>query len=685
MKIMYFVLAVALLALLPGHAQAYYGGDLDIESDITSVCPCDIISSSEIAVKLTNYGTKTDTFYLSVEVPEDWSAFVMPEVTLASGESVMIDPAWVAPPCGTLPGTYTVKFKAVSAMSGKITEKELDLDVMMCHAVEITGRDFSTCEGVKKSVSIDVSNSGNLEDTFTLTASPSWVSVSPSSVTLGELQTKEVTLTAIPPESFSGALNVTVTALAMNTYARTEESMRLDVNRCNYFAASMVPPEGSVCIGDEATYYLSIDNKGTTADRYVIAAPSWVDVSENNVTVRSRARKMVTLTASPESPGLKSIDVYVSSVDHPTEIVKVESIALVSDCRDASVSLVPDRLEVCNGQPSSFSVNLTNTGNVPAKFDMRVSTGGPFSSEKVELAPGERQELAIEMDGSKAPGRYPVDVVVLVGNRTVAAADAIYTVRNCYDAVVHAAPFAGGLCQGDVLEYDVMIENRGTMADAYNLSYPGGSVVVSAGAGKNATAAVDIDVGYPWSSENTVTFSAVSGHGPVFTKDVVLNVSSVSECYSVRVDAVAAGEQVDVAKGFGVPVKLSVTNLGTRSDDYAISLGGPDWAHITADSLSLDSGESGTVYIYLSPPYDVSDENYTMVVLAESGNAFSRLELNATVIDRLMSGGEPEEGETGQFTGLFLLGSAMALQIAVVSAIALLTVVVVLMRFVVFR
>ena len=120
----YLIIVLMSLALVPSPAYAYYGASLEITSEVHQVCPCDIISSDEITVEITNYGTASDTYFISMQVPDGWSGFIVPEVTLSSGENAVLDPTWVTPPCGTVPGQYAVKFTAESAMSGKVYERE---------------------------------------------------------------------------------------------------------------------------------------------------------------------------------------------------------------------------------------------------------------------------------------------------------------------------------------------------------------------------------------------------------------------------------------------------------------------------------------------------------------------------------------------------------------------------------
>ncbi len=165
----YIILLISLLAVFPSPASAYYGAAFDISSEMHQVCPCDIITSDEIVVEFINYGTKSDTYLISIDVPDGWTGFVVPDVTLASGEKIVLDPMWITPPCGTEPGKYTVDFTAESMQSGKIIEKELELDVMRCHDVSISGESYlKTCEDEEFTAQAVVKNLGKISETFVL-------------------------------------------------------------------------------------------------------------------------------------------------------------------------------------------------------------------------------------------------------------------------------------------------------------------------------------------------------------------------------------------------------------------------------------------------------------------------------------------------------------------------------------
>jgi uncharacterized membrane protein len=686
------VLLIA-LAALPVQALAYYGGDLTVTQQVSQVCPCRIVSSSEITVKLTNFGTKSDTFFLSVTVPEGWSGFIEPQVTLASGETVTIDPSWVSPPCGTLPGRYTVKFSAQSAMSGKVDFEEVVIDVLACHSAEIHASGFAACEGEETAAKASLANTGDMDDVFDVTVvSPSWVTVQPSSLSISELSSAAFTITASPPEGSSGMANITLKASSRNTYASDEKTIALNVRRCTYFTATLVPPQDSVCLGESTDYYISIDNKGTRDDRYRIIVPSFAVASEETVSIGAGERKTVRVTVTPPSAGQKDIEVFVSSLNYPTNILPVEGIVSVLDCRDASLSLGPPQLSACIGSKASFTATLANTGNVPTSYGTRFIIGSTSSSEKVTLAPGESQEISVDVDTS-AVGKYPVAVEASVGNRTVAFDSAVLSVERCYDAALTLPP-SGTVCQGDAVSISVSVVNTGTMKDYYTLSYPAGTKNFTLASDQKTDIVLSFTADYPWGSRRNATFTLRSENGVTAEGRVLVSTLSKDACYSVGVpvptepSASGVGEEegslhAQVIRGRGVPAAVVIKNAGERPDTYTLSLSGPDWAYLSTKEMTLAPGENATAYVYLSPPYDAKEATYNITVIAESENVLQRILLRAAVADSFPDDGSSSAGGSG-LSGM-IIGSAIASQAMVLSIMAILTVVIVAMRFVIYK
>lgn len=62
--------------------------------------------------------------------------------------------------------------------------------------------------------------------------------------------------------------------------------------------------------------------------------------------------------------------------------------------------------------------------------------------------------------------------------------------------------------------------------------------------------------------------------------------------------------QVDAEVGKGSLVKLKVINAGSFSDNYEVSLEGPDWTIIKPTSFGLKPEEAKTLFLYVSPDFE---------------------------------------------------------------------------------
>jgi uncharacterized membrane protein len=691
MNLRYIILLIALLAALPSPVAAYYGAAFEITSEMHQVCPCDIITSDEIVVELLNYGTKSDTYFLSMEVPDGWTGFITPDVTLASGEKTVLDPMWVTPPCGTEPGKYTVRFTAESAQSGKIIEEELELDVMRCHDVGISGENYvSTCEAEEVTAQAVITNHGKIKETFVLTASPSWVRVSPDSASISPWDSKTVSLIINPPEGLRGDQEITLSAESTLSYASAERKITLDIDQCYLFGASVVPPEDTVCIGRSSEYQLYIDNRGTKSDTYRIVTPAWITAEKSTVTLGSGRREVVSLTATPPSRGEKKLDVYVSSVNNPTSIVEAEGLIAVVDCSGVVVSFSSPERNVCRGESTDFVARIENTGTVVTAYT--IESSGKLSREKLVLSPGEAQNVILGVTATEKEGIYPVTINVFNGGATDQDS-ARLVVHRCHEATLDVSPVERDICEGDTLNYEVRVKNTGELDDRYELAFPGGEREFDLQPGDSIRLKVDIPFDESWTTSNELKFRLRSAKGFSTEKTVSLNVTSEDVCFDVDMNIIngTGGKEKRVTSviGEGQAVEMRLINKGIRSDTYEIVVNGPDWAYLSEETVHLTPLQEKTVYLYISPPFDTEEMGYDLTVLADSGKVMSGVEVRALVVEQLDSE-ETQEGAgegaelTGGLAGMFA-AQPFSVEATLIGALAFFTALLIVLRFVIFR
>ncbi len=90
-----------------------------------------------------------------------------------------------------------------------------------------------------------------------------------------------------------------------------------------------------------------------------------------------------------------------------------------------------------------------------------------------------------------------------------------------------------------------------------------------------------------------------------------------SDCTSYSVLLFPDENKVDAEVGQGNLVKLRVINAGSYSDNYEVSLEGPDWTIIKPTSFSLKPEQAKILFLYVSPDFE-AEGKYDIVVHVKS-------------------------------------------------------------------
>ena len=677
-------LIVLALLLVAGRVEAYSGASLDVSAEPTMVCPCDILSSDEIHATLTNNGDAADTYRLSLSLPQAWSGFIVPQITLGSGESADIDPVWLTPSCGLAPGKYTITVAARSETTGKTYEKELVFEVLRCHDVAISsGSTAATCEGQKTAIPVVISNPGKIDESYVISATPSWATVSQEKVSVSAGRNRTIYINATPPAGFVGSREIVVTAASESSYAKTEKKITLNVEACYVFNASINPAANTVCVGSPAEYQLNIDNTGTKQDTYSIVAPSWIEPDDEKVTVDSGGRKTVRLTATPLSRGESQVTVSVSSVNKAGATAVAAAKVSAADCRSVAVSVSPEERTICRGDAASFLVRVENTGTATTSYNLEAGAGN-LSKQKLVLQPGEKANVLLDVQETAKAGLHTISVIAYGDN--VSGEDSVaLNIENCYDAGFTATPMETSACMGDVLEHIISVKNTGQYKEKYTLEYGGKKQELELSPGESYSAKSVAAADYSWGTDNVKTFVLRSSHGVHIERQAVITVAEKDKCYSVILgmsNGNVTGKQAAIQVCNAVTVPLKITNTGLREDDFRIVVDGPDWVYTSSDKISLAPLQSEDLYIYISPPYGTPEKKYDISVLAESGSSTSGIDMTADVVSKP---GNATGNVTGGFTGFLVAIEDAPLQAMSIALLAAAVVAIVVVRFFVFR
>jgi len=378
-------------------APAVLGASVDLQlstgqqpQDRISSCPDTVLS--DINVMVTNLGSQTDTIKLTLDWPSDMG-FIKPFQTLASGESAIIDPFWITLSYNLVPGVYFAKVTAESSMTGDKVTKEIAIEVLRCHYVNIVIDDDyeQSCRETEEPViyEIEVENQGKFSETVDLSASVDWAEFSESRLTIPAGSSRTSSLVLSPSGQAAPGLNtIFVTARSVDSYATATSSVEMDVVDCFDFAAEIDPETQDTCMGDVKEYDVMITNRGDQEDEYTIDVPDWVFPDETKVKLEPGESRTVVLSVSTDMAGVQKFDVVVSSVrDSSAQPVRLSGIINSEECRGVAVILSPSEMSVCRGDDIEFSVSIKNTGSIEGNYDLDASFG-TLSRESLTLEAG---------------------------------------------------------------------------------------------------------------------------------------------------------------------------------------------------------------------------------------------------------------------------------------------------------
>jgi uncharacterized membrane protein len=615
----------------------------EVPQDSVSSCPDSIISSDVLKVTITNNGESTDTLLLSL----DWidnSGFILPDITLASGESREIEPLWLTVPFSMEPGTYAARIEAESTLTGETENVDVKVNVLRCRSVDlsVTENFQETCTELTEPVqySVTVTNNGKWDESFQLTADMDWVIFSDSTVYLLPGESKAVTVTATPPEGLEGSQKITLTASPTDSrfaYIRDTENLFLDIKDCYKFSAAITPSEGRTCSDRSTEFTLIIDNTGSVVDTYHMTAPDWIEMDETVVSLEASERGEISFTALPEATGITEFSIEVRSISDESVVSPTASL-IVEECRGFEIVQLDVEKTVCAGLfPENFTVQIQNTGSVENEISLSTSFG-ELEEETVTLAPGEIHEALIRVVSSAEEGVQEFNLTATDGVSTRVAEMRMIS-ESCYSADMLIEPESQTACPYTNVEYMITVTNLGNLEDTYTVSYGVGSETVTLLPAESAEMFFILPADYPEAGVYAIRVNLTSANGIETSKVVSLNVKELGECYSVELTD--GDGTVETGKAIGK--EINVKNTGEVAGVFQLSLEAPEWVLIKPVTVSLESGQEESAYVYISPLYATTPGDYIVKVKAASQYATGEFDLTVTVPEGQFEEVEPPE------------------------------------------
>ena len=264
----------------------------------------------------------------------------------------------------------------------------------------------------------------------------------------------------------------------------------------------------------------------------------------------------------------------------------------------------------------TYTVHLTNTGNVSDTFDLSLaghSWDTQLSQSSISLLNGVTGSVEVTVDVPAGALAGEMDVVTVTatsqtdGSATdtvqlTSTADAVHGFLWAADTTAHQGH------SGQTVTYTISLTNTGNITDTYDISLAGhswpttashSSLTLGAQAMASFTVAVVVD-GDVYPAGDVVTVTAVSQADNSITETVALHTTLMAEHGVV----LSSDHEAQTAEaGTIVTYTLTLTNTGNLTDTFDLALAGHGWATAVADSaITLAAGASADVTLTVTIP-----------------------------------------------------------------------------------
>lgn len=317
------------------------------------------------------------------------------------------------------------------------------------------------------SFDIDIKNTGELEDTFTITITglpESWYSLSEDTLTLKSGESGKVYLFVSPYEGEFGTFEATVTVL---DHSEATDTFTLEVVSDHNIEITL-PDEITTCLQEETDVVATIKNTGEHPEDITLTvseeASDLVELSESSFSLELGEEKDVTLTVNPEGieVGNYSLELKASTKGYATATTL--SVINIIECYEVEV-LSPEEVTTCKDVSELFTIMIKNVGLKKDSYELKIEALDYTASVDLEAEGSESFEIPFS---EEEVGSYDVDFVV-ESDFTKAEGMIKFIVVKCYgvDLSVEETEFEIEMGRGKLIK--ARATNTGTKADTFDI------------------------------------------------------------------------------------------------------------------------------------------------------------------------------------------------------------------------
>ncbi len=328
-------------------------------------------------------------------------------------------------------------------------------------------------EGENATYTITIKNTGNANDTYAIKAftGAKYMYLPDTEVSIEPGKEKNITLTL---SSGVGSYYTTVFIASKNN-TKKYEILYLRTIVTPAFWAYIYPGELSVKSGDNATYYIEIENGKQPKNITIgIKSPLNYTISNTTISLSGNGSQTIPLNLTSSKEG-----VYITLLNFTSGVIVkksfIKTIVTTKKLYGVALEAEPESREVNTGKNATYEIKIRNTGNVNDTYRLIVISGfvdsAVLSSKSISLGAGEEGKVNLTVT-SASGGIYKVSVVAISkGDPSKFAKVTTKTTVKEASAYVMVYPWMQRIYPGENATYKILIKNTGTVDDSYNITF----------------------------------------------------------------------------------------------------------------------------------------------------------------------------------------------------------------------